>query len=138
MKTVYYHGEEFFDYYVLENGEVINHRTGRTLKASSDSTCHYPRVYLNGRRVLVHRIVAEAFVPLGKPSASISDEEWGITPASVKQLIMKTMLVNHIDHDKENYHPSNLEWVTAEENARKRDEFYFFVRRLPIGRLKSA
>ena len=124
MKTVYYHGEEFLDYYVRENGEVINRHTGRKLKASSDSTCHYPRVSLNGRKFLLHRIVAEAFVPLGKPSASIANKEWVNTPASVKQLIMKTMFVNHIDHDKDNYHYSNLEWVTAEENARKRNDFY--------------
>jgi hypothetical protein len=125
MKTVYYHGEEFENYYVDKDGEIINAYTFRTLTASSDSTCHYPRVYLNGRKFLVHRIVAEAFVPLCKPSESITDEEWENTPASVKQLIMKTMFVNHIDHDKENYHYSNLEWVTAEENARKRNDFYF-------------
>ena len=124
MKTVFYHSQEFWRYYVEKDGTVTNRYTGRKLKASSDSTCHYPRVSLEGKKVLVHRIVAEAFVPLNKPSESISDEEWANTPNSVKQLVMKTMCVNHIDHDKENYHYSNLEWVTAEENARKRNEFY--------------
>lgn len=124
MKTVYYHGEEFWQYYVNDAGEITNRRSGRTLTASSDSTCHYPRVSLNGRKFLVHRIVAEAFVPLNKPDASITDEEWENTPTSVKRLVMKTMIVNHIDHDKENYHHLNLEWVTAEENAQKRTQFY--------------
>jgi hypothetical protein len=123
-KTITYHGKVYNNYEVNEVGEIFNNWTGRTLRGSISGTCLYPQVKLNGKTILVHRIVAEAFVPLGKPSASISDEEWGITPASVKQLIMKTMYVNHIDHDKENYHPSNLEWVTAEENAQKRDEFY--------------
>jgi hypothetical protein len=123
-KTITYHGEEYYNYEVNEVGDIYNRWTGRTLRGSTSSTCLYPRVNLYGKKVLVHRIVAEAFVPLQKPSKSISDEEWEITPASVKQLIMKTMCVNHIDHDKENFHYENLEWVTQEENAQKRDEFY--------------
>jgi len=124
MKTVTYHGEVFHNYYVDVDGDVINAYTGRTLTASSDSTCHYPRVHLYGKKYLVHRIVAEAFVPLQKPSETISDEEWANTPPSIKQFIMKTMCVNHIDHDKENYHYTNLEWVTQVQNAQKRNEFY--------------
>lgn len=60
----------------------------------------YKTVHLSkqgkGRWVLVHRIVAKAFIenPLNKPQ------------------------VNHIDGDKENNCVENLEWVTGSENAR--------------------
>lgn len=128
--VVTYHGEEFDGYVVDRKGNILNTRTLNYITASPDSTCHYPRVNLKTKsgkykKVLVHRIVAEAFIPLDRPkNSNITNEEWRITPESVKKFIMKNMLVNHIDHDKENYNYKNLEWVTQEENARARNEFY--------------
>lgn len=127
---VTYHGEEFDGYVVDKKGNVLNTRTGNYMSAKSDTTCLYPRVTLKTKsgvykKVLLHRIIAEAFVPLERPkNSNISEGEWIQTPETVKKFIMKNMLVNHIDHDKENYYYKNLEWVTQEENARARNIFY--------------
>ena len=78
----------------------LQHYPERVLKTDktvmSNSTYH--RVTLSKNHVttrfLVHRLVAEAFIPnpLNKP------------------------MINHIDNDAENNHVANLEWVTHSEN----------------------
>ena len=55
----------------------------------------YRRVSINGKNIMVHRLVAKAFIP---------------NPENKPQ-------VNHIDGNKENNHVSNLEWVTGSENV---------------------
>jgi len=59
----------------------------------------YPTVELSdsgySRKIFVHRIIAEEFVP---------------NPHNLP-------FVNHIDGNKLNFHPSNLEWVTGSQNA---------------------
>jgi hypothetical protein len=127
---VTYHGEEFDGYVVNRKGDILNTRTMHYIKASPDKTCLYPRVTIKTKtgkykKVLVHRIVAEAFIPLKRPqNCNITKQDWDNTPESVKKFLMKNMIVNHIDHNKENYYYKNLEWVTQEENARARNKFY--------------
>jgi hypothetical protein len=121
------------NYYVDTSGNIwSNHFSNlKMLKPSLNSK--YPTVSLHSksfidypgskRSFMVHRVVAETFIPVPKENR-VPDEDWESTPESVKKLInlykkekARALLVNHIDHDKGNYHPSNLEWVTFKENA---------------------
>jgi len=80
-------------YSVDEDGNVFSHIRGRKLKPVLMSTGYY-YVRLTGKNRLVHRLVAEAFLPdfLEKPQ------------------------VNHKDGNKLNNQLSNLEMATAKEN----------------------
>lgn len=81
-----------------KNGKVYT-RKGSILKQTPHKTTSYLTVSLwknnKGKTLYVHRLVAQVFVfnHHGKP------------------------MVNHIDSNRHNNHASNLEWVTAEENA---------------------
>ena len=81
-------------YSVDENGNVFSHISGRKLKPYP-ACGGYLCVNLAGKNRLVHRLVAEAFLPdfLEKPQ------------------------VNHIDGNKTNSALSNLEMATAQENV---------------------
>lgn len=92
------------NYYIREDGEVINQKTGRVLKQSIDSRgykiCNLPRVIKrkNGKVYnkvqTIHRMVAVAFVK-------------GYFEGAV---------VNHLDEVKTNNSVGNLEWCTHLEN----------------------
>ena len=66
--------------------------------------------------LLLHRIVACTLIPFSAP-AGVTKKDWNITPQSIKDIIMSQWLINHIDHNRANHHPSNLEWATHTENA---------------------
>ena len=82
---------------VYENGVVLSR--GKELKGEICKN-GYKRVHVskNGKskRLLVHRIVATAFIP---------------NPDNLPE-------VNHKDGNKQNNNVSNLEWVTASENQK--------------------
>ncbi len=86
----------FSGYTIREDGEVRS-RFGRVVKQQHGAS-GYARVELwengNGRKYLVHRLLAQSFIPNpdGKPQ------------------------VNHIDGNKTNNDLVNLEWVTQSEN----------------------
>lgn len=58
----------------------------------------YPQVTCNGKSTLLHRMLAETFLPQPKTSSDLLD-------------------VNHIDGIKTNYDLANLEWATRQENC---------------------
>lgn len=80
------------NYEVKEDG-VYNIKTGRKLKGAIDNK-GYRRLSINGKGIREHRMIAEKFVP---------------NPHNKPQ-------VNHIDGNKLNNHPSNLEWCDNSEN----------------------
>lgn len=83
-------------YRVTDKGQIYSVRSGKIMKL--DFSNKYTRVALQigGRKKkhMVHRLVAIAYVPNpeNKP------------------------FVNHIDGDKRNNYPRNVEWTTASEN----------------------
>ena len=86
-------------YKVLEDGTII----GKRGKPMLGNVNKYGYIYMtiNGKKVTHHRIVAQELVPNphNKPC------------------------VNHIDGDKQNNHPSNLEWATHSENSKHSYDF---------------
>lgn len=92
-------------YSISSRGEVINRITGKKLKLqktgrlpkSGDPRELYLNASLRGKKKKVHRLVADAFVP---------------NPDDLPQ-------VDHIDGNKSNNVPSNLEWVSNQTNVQR-------------------
>lgn len=89
---------------ISDNGDVIiperiiyTRGYPRKQKEKKASLGKSPNGYLRCMAGHVHRLVAESFIE--KPESDIS------------------LVVNHIDGNKENNHYTNLEWVTQKENC---------------------
>ena len=95
-KLIEHHG---YKYEVSDDGQVRNRKTGHVLSQQKNNK-GYPTVSLSDgmwhSNLLVHRLVAEAFVDNPDPDH-------------------KTQ-VNHINEDKADNRASNLEWTTASQN----------------------
>ena len=85
--------EKHSNYAVSDESEIKNLTTGHILK-KHDHPKGYDQVYFDGQTFLVHKLVADAFIPNpeNKPC------------------------VDHIDGNKKNNVASNLRWVTYHEN----------------------
>lgn len=77
------------------NGCVRNKKSGRILKHSMSNTGYFT-VYVDGKNRLLHRLIAETFIP---------------NPCNLP-------VVNHKDGNKLNNAVENLEWCTHKENNR--------------------
>lgn len=87
-------------YQVNQSGEVINMQTGMILRNSIDKQTGYSKVGLwdgKTKTRLVHRLVAEAFIP---------------NPDNLPQ-------VHHKDGNKQNNSVDNLEWVSNKVHGGK-------------------
>lgn len=106
FKKFYYEGKET-NYSVSDDGKVRNDKTGQELKGTYASN-EYQRVSLriDGKQkmFLVHRLVAETFIPNPKGYS----------------------VVNHIDGNDYNNHVSNLRWIPVPDvparNNKKKQE----------------
>jgi hypothetical protein len=124
MKFVIVDGKEARGYFVDKDGNIWSNRTGtlRVLRPSTSGKSGYPAVSLTldwhhrPKTISVHKLVCEAYVKFKKPS-DISKDDWDATPEAVRNHIKSLYFVNHKDHDRTNFHPSNLEWVTPKGNA---------------------
>ena len=83
------------EYEVSSHGRVRNLRTGRILGGGYGNH-GYKQIKLKGKKYLIHRLVALAFIP---------------NPDNLPY-------INHIDERKDNNDISNLEWCTASQNQR--------------------
>ena len=119
-----FNGVTFTDYGVCKRyGFIYSGKSGwwKILRPNVSGKSKYPKVGLisdrgSAKTVSVHIAVMETLNQLPIPEG-VSESEWKITPESVKRFCRKGWFVNHIDHDKCNFIPSNLEWTTAEGNA---------------------
>ena len=88
---------EFDNYNVSSFGRIMNKYTGRILSEQKRSGYYNVAITNNdGKRkhMLIHRLVAIAFLPNGE----------------------NKKCVDHIDHNPENNHLSNLRWCSRSEN----------------------
>ena len=97
--TVFIDGEYYPDYMVSNKGRIFSLKSFSFIEGTHNAS-GYVRIKLRdseGRQHIKakHRIVAESFCN--------NDEN--------------KPFVNHIDGDKDNNHPDNLEWVTSKENT---------------------
>ena len=86
------------DYYISNLGRFkrVTHLGDSLRKASIDSE-GYCRINIGHKKLRLHRVVAEAFIP---------------NPDNLP-------VIDHLDNNKQNCKASNLEWVTQQENTRR-------------------
>ena len=87
-------------YIVYEDGVIINFATGKEIKQRLNTNGYLTAMLgksIKHRSRLVHRIVAEAFIPN----------------------LHRYPIVHHKDGNRANTHASNLEWTTQCENIRR-------------------
>ena len=90
--------------YEIQNTYPFNVKCKRNEKIIADTFNNsngYIQVKLNGKTYLKHRLIAEKFIP---------------NPDNLTD-------VDHVDHNRTNYHLENLRWVTRSDNSRNRSSF---------------
>ena len=120
------YGEVIHGYYISECLRIFSVMRGdlreNTVQVTKKNRSPYPHVFLrNGRgrkSVMMHRIVAQVFIPLPNVYPGVSEREWRTTPDSVKNILIRHLQVNHKNGNTLDYRIKNLEWLTGEENIK--------------------
>jgi len=111
--------KEYNDYGVdNDTGDIWSFK-GKEPRMLTTGGKAYPSVTLDDKKTIqVHIAVFYTLNPTIKFPASIDADEWERTPKSIQNIARQAFEVHHIDHDNTNFHPSNLELVTREENRK--------------------
>lgn len=98
------------NYFVSENGVVINNKTNKTLNNHKNRYGYlYNNLIINGKeqKHANHRLVAECYLPKVEGKSQI----------------------NHKDGNKANNHVSNLEWCNRSENQKHAYDYKLQLKR---------
>jgi len=124
VTPVIYNQEKYYDYGVdRQTGDIYSKRSGKWRKMSFcvSGKSPYPQGYFSysGKKkfIVQHIAVHETLNPNLPVPPGINTTDWKNTPKTVKKMLRHVWQVNHIDHCHTNYHPSNLEWTTAQQNV---------------------
>lgn len=82
------------NYLISKKGEVYSTKSKKKLKANLSSSSGYYTVYVDGKNRLLHRLLAQTFIP---------------NPNNLR-------CINHKDGCKTNNHLNNLEWCDYSHN----------------------
>jgi hypothetical protein len=128
FRPLKFRGEVVEDYFVDSQGNVwsTKRRNPEMLTASSSGNKYLAvciQVNKKSYTIDIHRLVCETWYEKDRPN-NIPKQIWDNAHDILKECILESLEVNHIDHDTSNYHPSNLEWVTRKENNQKSHMHY--------------
>ena len=90
--------KEYNSYYISSKGDVIG-TSGRLITGTKNTKGYYQTQGKNKKKILLHRLIAEC---------------WCNCPGE-----FHNYQVNHIDGNKDNNNPSNLEWLLPDEHRIK-------------------
>lgn len=129
FRNVVFRGTALLDYLMDDKGFIYSTKNGGWKKLSTYLRNGYPatKLFINGKphSTDIHRLVAETIIPIPLPDIpGVKLSDWKNVPQAIIKWAKnpERYCVNHIDHNKENFHPSNLEWVSVRENSHKYQE----------------
>lgn len=134
LVPVVFRGQIADGYFFDNSGNIYSDKRGSIKELAVVKGCKhnpYPKIGLRlkdkKQTINIHRLVCETFHEKPLPDI-LTEEQWSNVPVTERNIILEYIQhadryqVNHIDHNHKNYHPSNLEWVTASENQQKYQE----------------